>query len=229
MGGVRGTMGSIFLSNEELGKKDDDHRPAKVPPMRAQWSAAGRAPPRKTLRRLAVVLVLGVFVYLFIKNLPTDVPIRDRRRPVYRPAPEADARPTRGPVPKLTPDPEPDRSSAPPPPEPQAPAAGYNGPATYRKLAATLQAISSTSGSSPSNKNVLFAAANLKSAALLLPLACQMAAELKSYVHFALMGGSEIDIRELRAVNGIGDSCQVIFHGTAQPSSWPRLGEGASR
>jgi hypothetical protein len=63
------------------------------------------------------------------------------------------------------------------------------------------------------NKNILFAAANLKSAALLLPMACQMGNELRNYVHFALVGGSGIDIDDLRAVNGIDESCQVIFHG----------------
>jgi hypothetical protein len=65
------------------------------------------------------------------------------------------------------------------------------------------------------NKNVLFAAASLKSAALLLPLACDMGNELRNYVHFALFGGSEITVENLRSINGLDTSCQVIFHGTA--------------
>lgn len=64
------------------------------------------------------------------------------------------------------------------------------------------------------NKNVLFAASSLKSAAALLPIACQMGTELRSYVHFALMSRSEIGLNELRAVNGVDDSCHIIFHGS---------------
>lgn len=216
---LKGNIGSIFLSNEELGKKDDDHKPTKVPTIRPQWSAASRVPPRKTLKRFAVVLLLGAFVYLFIKNLPTDVGIRDRRHPVYPPGHEADGPATLGPMPKLRPDPEPPKLKTPAPPEtpPELVARGasYSGPIVFPELASTLQAISGTGGSSTANKNVLFAAASLKSAAVLLPMACQMAAELRSYVHFALGGGNEIDLQELRAINGLDDSCQVILHGTA--------------
>lgn len=79
------------------------------------------------------------------------------------------------------------------------------------------------------NKNVLFAAASLKSASLLLPMACQMGDELRNYVHFALIGGSGIGMDELRAVNGIDKSCQVIFHGMAQLSLSPRVSEEACK
>ncbi|KAL2023399.1 hypothetical protein VTK56DRAFT_2756 [Thermocarpiscus australiensis] len=204
-------MGSVFSSNEELGKKDDDHKPAKIPPIRPQWAAAARAPPRKSLKRLAIVVALGVFVYLFVKNLPTDVPVRDRRHPVYQPRPVTDISPTPEPILKPKPSQQPPRPST-PLPEVAAPAASYTGPVQFRKLASSLQAIYSTGGQYASNKNVLFAAASLKSAGLLLPMACQMGAELRNYVHFALMGGSEMDMGQLRAVNGIDDSCQVIFH-----------------
>lgn len=216
--GMRSKMGSMFLSNEELGKKDDDHKPTGFAPMRAQWSAATRTSPRKTLKRLAIAFALGVFVYLFIKNLPTDVPIRDRRHPVYRPAPVPDGPPTPAPMPNPKPVRKPERPSPPPPaptPQPAAPAARYNGHVVLTKLTSSLYAVSGTTmGFSTSNRNVLFAAASLRSAALLLPMACQMAAELRSYVHFALMGGSEIEMEQLRLVNGIDDSCQVVFHGT---------------
>lgn len=78
------------------------------------------------------------------------------------------------------------------------------------------------------NKNVLFAAASLRSAAVLLPMACQMAAELRSYVHFALAGGSDIGLEELRAINGLDDSCQVIFHGMVRPSRGPLVSGSSS-
>lgn len=214
-------MGLFSSADDEgLVKKDDDRRPGRVPPNRVPWSAATRAPPRKTLKRLAIVFGLGIFLYLFVHNLPTDVPIRDRRHPTYRPPLESyPADETAKPVqmPKLKPHRKPDRpkESKPDSTTAVAPAikADYDGPIMFRKLAHTLQAISSTHGSSLSNKNVLFAAASLKSASLLLPLACDMGIESRSYVHFALMGGSDIDIKALRSVNGIDDSCQIIFHG----------------
>ncbi|KAG7287852.1 hypothetical protein NEMBOFW57_007369 [Staphylotrichum longicolle] len=205
-------MASLFRSKEELGKKDDDHKPAG-PSMRTQWIAATGGPRRK-LKRLVIVLGLAAFVYLFIRNLPTDVPVRDRRRPVYRPETEPNKPPAPGPMPKLKPDRTPLKPLPPykPPPDTVPPPAAYNGPLLFQNLLPSLQGISSTGGASTVNKNVLFAAASLRSTAMLLPLACQMANELKNYVHFALVGGSDIDMDKLRAVNGIDASCQVMFH-----------------
>jgi hypothetical protein len=211
-------MASLFRSEEELGKKDDDHKPA-VPSMRSPWNAAAGGPRRK-LKRLAIVLGLAALVYFFISNLPTDVPVRDRRRPVYRPETDAKKPPAPGPMPKLKSDQTPLRPLPPykPPPDTVPPPVAYNGPLLFQNLLPTLQGISGTAGSSTVNKNVLFAAASLRSTAMLLPLACQMANELKNYVHFALVGGSDIEMEKLRAVNGIDASCQVIFHGMAQLS-----------
>ncbi|KAK3294774.1 uncharacterized protein B0H64DRAFT_425431 [Chaetomium fimeti] len=237
-------MGNMFLTNEELVKKDDDHKPAKLPSIRPRWSAATGAPRSKFLKRLAMVFALGVFVYLFISNLPTDLPIRDRRHPVYRGRPEADQPHAPGPgsgrrpggMPKLY-DQKPQRQSPPPsnapPTAPVPPQTPYSGPIIYLKLLPSLQAIYTTSGTSTVNKNVLFAAANLKSAALLLPMACQMGDELRNYVHFALLGGSGIDMEQLRAVNGIDESCKVIFHDArpdfAQASAPERLRQSSAR
>src|SRR3954451_23688531 len=59
----------LFADDEELGKKDDDHRPtdgAMVSPTLRIWR----------LRRKRVLI--GIFalylLYLFIKHIPTDVP-----------------------------------------------------------------------------------------------------------------------------------------------------------
>ncbi|KAL2264322.1 hypothetical protein VTK26DRAFT_7288 [Humicola hyalothermophila] len=223
-------MPSVFRSDEKLGKKDDDHKPTRRSSIRSQCRAAARLGPRKTLKRLVVTLALGVFVYLFIKNIPTDLPIRDRRRPVYKAQPDRDEVHKPDSMPKLVLD----RPIKPPVPDnPSAPTSKYNGPIKFPKLASTLRAISSTGGSSPSNSNVLFAAASLKSVGLLLPMACRMGAEQRNYVHFALTGGTEVDIEELRVVNGIDDSCQVIFHDArpdfAATSATERLKFGVSR
>lgn len=214
-------MGSRLLGKDDLGKKDDDHRPPRAS---SRWTAATGGSQRNTLRRLAIVLALGVFVYLFIHNLPTDVPIRDLRHPVYRPGVSGDGgNRAPGPMPKLKPGRKPHRPGYPPPkpaappaphaPEAAAPSKSYDGPLVFPELLHSLEAIYSTDGMHQLNKNVLFAAASLKSASLLLPMACQMGGELTNYVHFALVGGSVIDVDELRALNGIDESCQVIFHG----------------
>jgi hypothetical protein len=76
----------------------------------------------------------------------------------------------------------------------------------------SLQAVTNTRGGLY-NKHILFSAASLRSAATLLPIACRMGSELRSYVHFALMGRSEIGLDDLRAVNGVDESCNIIFHG----------------
>lgn len=188
-----------------------------TPSMRTPWAGVSRAPPRSiVLKRLAIVCAVGLLVYLFINNLPVGVPIRDRRHPFYRPDSGS------GPRPKLPPQPGADSKPLPEAGQDQsdshwldedASLGLYNGPIVFPRLLTSLQAIQTTGGSSSANKNVLFAAASLKSASLLLPMACQMGSELRNYVHFALAGGSEIDISELRALNGIDDSCQVIFHG----------------
>ncbi|KAK4227859.1 hypothetical protein QBC38DRAFT_476745 [Podospora fimiseda] len=229
-------MGFFARDDDGLVKKDDDHRTGKVPPNRATWSAATRGPRSKTLKRLAIAFGVGIFIYLFIQNLPTDVPIRDRRHPTYHSLETQPITATRpGPATKLKPYRKPERPKETKPDSPKTPTAphDYDGPIMFRKLAHTLQAISSTHGSSPINKNVLFAAASLKSASLLLPMACDMGIEARSYVHFALMGGSDIDIKALRSVNGVDESCQIIFHDArpdyAATSTTSRLGLASSR
>lgn len=172
------------------------------------WKSAPRVAPRKTLKRLGILVLIVGAAYLFIHNIPTDVGPRRSGRPTY---PLAQAPPA---------------AAA---PKPQAPEAGenvdddadesglptrsYDGPVRFMELAETLHAISGTHGGSTLNKNVLFAASSLRSAGSLLPLACKMGRELRSYVHFALLSRNDIKIEELRAVNGIDKSCEIIFHG----------------
>lgn len=210
-------MGSLFLSDEERVKKDDDHKPGHDGLRSDGWRPT-RVPTRKTFKRLMIALLIGIVIYLFIKNIPTDLPIRDHRHPTYT-YPDGNAV-IHGPVPAKPKDrPAPKTSTDKVDADERPPTTEYNGPVKLLSLATSLQAISTTRGFYPVNKNVLFAAASLKSVAALLPMACQMGSELRSYVHFALMSRSEIEMDELRAINGIDDSCQVIFHGKPRKSS----------
>lgn len=56
-------------------------------------------------------------------------------------------------------------------------------------------------------------AASLKSAATLLPIACDMAIQGRNFVHFAFAGRDVIAMDILRSVNGISTECNIIFHG----------------
>jgi hypothetical protein len=230
-------MGSLFLGPDEMAKKDDDLKLAKGS---QQWSPATMS-RRRTIKRVLIALLIGLCIIIFIRNIPTDVPIRDRRRPTYqhnpinlapRPKPVSNeasavkAEPVAGSNQAVTSKPmanppanspaKPERekntekaeSEASPPAQKK-----YDGPLKFLKLATSLQAIASTRGQAQINKNVLFAASSLKSASTLLPMACKMGYELKNYVHFAYLGRSDIELDELRAVNGIDESCDVIFHG----------------
>ncbi|KAL7627483.1 hypothetical protein AAE478_001676 [Parahypoxylon ruwenzoriense] len=198
-----GRMRSFFLSDEELGKKDDDHKPFKNGP---NWHPA-RVPPRRSLRRIGLVSIVALLVYLFFKNIPVLGPDHRMRRPnyAYPDLAAAPKRPSYEQAPPSRPDTYPAHPATPP-------GRTFNGPVKFLELAPTLHAIGGTRGTMVINRNVLFAASSLKSAATLFPIACQMGTELKSYVHFALMSRSGIDIQELRKVNGIDDSCHIIFH-----------------
>ncbi len=217
------------MSDEELGKKDDDHKLVNSASQRrsSSWQPA-RVPPRRSLKRIGLVFVVAAFVYLFVHNIPILGPDNRMRRPEY---PHTLGRPPSRPN-----KPPPEIAMHPPDPaaqaqtqtQAQAPALNtvernFNGPIKFVNLAVSLQAISSTRGSQVNNKNILFAAASLKSAATLLPMACQMGMGLKNYVHFALLGRSDIHMDRLWEINGIDKSCIIIFHGMAPRNDICRL------
>ncbi|KAI2624188.1 hypothetical protein GGR54DRAFT_564839 [Hypoxylon sp. NC1633] len=208
---IWGKMRGFFLSDEELGKKDDDHKPfnnGAAGLRQPNWHPA-RVPPRRTLKRVGIMLLVALLVYLFFKNIPVLGPDSRMRRPNYGYSDLTSNIPNNRPPPREQFQSYPSRPNTRPPNSPER---TYNGPVRFLDLASTLQGISGTRGSMVQNRNILFAASSLKSAATLLPVACQMGRELKSYVHFALMSRSEIDMREMRKVNGIDETCQIIFH-----------------
>ncbi|KAL6719190.1 hypothetical protein ACLMJK_003427 [Lecanora helva] len=196
-------LSSIFAGDEELGKKDDDHRPlngATTP----TWSARKPAPAWRR-RRIFYAICALLLVYVFVKNIPTDL----------------------GPAPRhgfMTPDVQGGKLSSdtqsPPIGRPKRPATGseaeehyHDGPIKFYKLAASLHGVARLEGQHEVNKNVLFAASSLKSASELIPLACEMARWDRNNVHVAIMGRDDLEIAELKKVNNIEDEdCKVYWH-----------------
>lgn len=158
------------------------------------------------MKRIGLTLLALVALYYFVKNIPTDLK-QPSVRPSYDHSPSRD-----GGMLGQRPPPAPEKT--------QAASTGdkpveekhwYNGQIKFYELATSLFAI--TKGGTEFNHNVLFAASNLKSAATLLPLACEMARWKRNDVHFAFMGRDEIPIKTLEEVNGITAACNIRMHG----------------
>ena len=197
------SLGRLFAGDEELGKKDDDHRPAKDGLLPSTWPVR-RATPRARGRSVLYGLLACLVIYLFIHNLPTDLgPVT--QRPHYRSRSQGGA----GPAPLEAP------AATFPIPEKQLPAekATYDGPVKFYKLATSLHAVARLIGHGGVNKNVLFAASNLKSASEIIPIACEMARWERNNVHFAFMGRDDLPIEEIKVVNGVAEECKINWHG----------------
>jgi len=213
----------LFVDDEELGKKDDDHRPDR--PSAARARSRSPAPvstllgrrvtaPRFRRRRIFGVLGLIVFIYFFFKHVPTGLTPASMR---------IDSR-----VPGRTINGHPSFSLG----------AGklnglngldadeiailrggkktaehhYAGPLRFYGLPTSLHSITHTAGYRDANKNVLFLAGNLQSASRLIAMACEMAQYNRNYVHFAYIGREGVDIAELQELNGVKDGCSVYWH-----------------
>lgn len=200
-------LGSIFPGDKELGKKDDDHRPrGNGPILPGSWNA--RKQVTGIRRRKAIYAVLGLFaLFLFIKNIPTDLGSNSLKTDSRILATSGKSgMPTRQDAPTGKP-PRPSDSSG----EDEH---YFSGPVKFYNLAATLHSVASLAGRYGSNKNILFAAASLKSASEIMPLACEMASIKKNDVHFAFMGREDLEIHEIKEINGINDDdCAVHWHG----------------
>lgn len=187
-------MSWLWRDDEEMAKKDDDIRLPAHSKHAGQWQTA-RVPRRTTIGRLAAY-TFAVFLLLFVLGKAIRSGGSDSYSSRYDPA--GQNRPPK---------------AAPQGGDGAGGEQGYNGAVRFPSLAATIHAIGGTGGNQPQNRNVLFAAASLRSASELLPIACQMAKERESYVHFALISRSDIPMKELLKINGIDSSCQVISHG----------------
>lgn len=211
-------MSRLWGNDEELAKKDDDLTDPRI--LRQghhQWQSAGRIPRRTTIARFAAYALVAFLLIVGLTKLfssqsssAPDRSLTDRYSSSDIPSHDAPKRPQ-------VPD---DRSGGSDNKGggPLEPAKTYSGPLKLPQLGQSLHAIGGTGGKQPKNRNVLFAAASLKSAATLLPFACQMAFEHMNYVHFTLMGRSEISLLDLLKINGIDNSCPLIIHGRVADS-----------
>lgn len=186
----------------EKGKRDDDFRPRTSPslsgPMGILW--------RWRKRRIVLVVLGCILLYLFVHNIPTDLPPIDERfgkplRPGHVIHGAQEVKEPRG---------------APPRSEADSDQEGlhyFNGPIKFYRLATTLRGILRTGGSKAINRNILFAASSLKSVANLMPMACEMASADRNYVHLAILGRDPLPLEDILEINGVDKkSCSVYFH-----------------
>lgn len=190
----------LFPGDEELGKRDDDHKPRSKAPIATNWRYR-RFWVRRNGKRIFLGWIALTLLYLFFKNMPTDL-----QNPSSRPRYIHEDKNT------MNSGKYGDRAST------KAGAASndeqhwFNGPIKFYQLAATLRINRPKNPHSP-NLHVLFASSSLKSASEMIPLACEMASWKRNSVHFALMGRDDITIDDLKAVNGADRGCDVHFHG----------------
>jgi hypothetical protein len=203
------------FGDEELGKKDDDHRAngrSRIPP---GTDIPGLFRMRRT--RMIQWFIGLVLLYLFFKNIPRrQIPVR-----AALPSGTAIEGSEAWPSPQVNyPKKQPETPSQKPKEEAgDASQRTYEGPIKFPKLGVTLQAVAQLEGQKATNKNVLFAAASLKSVSTMLPMACEMVRWRRNHVHFVLLGRNMIDWEDLMDINGISPECRLFLHGKDSRSS----------
>jgi hypothetical protein len=201
----------LYPGDEELGKRDDDHKPGTKPPLLAVWHYR-RLHFRRSGKKIGLLLLAVIALYYFVKNIPTDLQRPPSLRPSYPPDTGGQSRP----IPKTTaPSHKGGHSghSTKADKKEQKGEHWFNGPIKFYELAASLHSISATGGAMADNRNVLFAASSLQSASILLPVACEMAKWKRNDVHFAFMGRDDISMDILKSINGVTKECDIWLHG----------------
>ncbi|KAH6677889.1 hypothetical protein F5X68DRAFT_270261 [Plectosphaerella plurivora] len=186
---------SLYASDDDMGKKDDDHKT----PRRPHWQPAApvHVPSRRSFRRLVILLLASAGAWLVFRYVSIDLGFENHSASRYSHQGEPVRGGRRGSVKSVA---------------GGAPERTFDGPIKFHELAASLRTLTPMRGGLPRNKNVLFAAASLQSAAVLLPMACDMGRERRTYVHFALISRDSMSIADLRRVNGVDESCGINFH-----------------
>lgn len=196
-------LGRIFAGDEELGKKDDDHKLRKsyIRPLPRAFRHSMLA-FRK--RRLLYTIVSLVVLYFLFQNASSGLGFHSRRRSSWASGGDGasiyEAAPTGQP-------PRPRVSL-------KAEEHYFDGRIKFYNLAVSLHGIMGLGRHNRVNRNVLFAASDLRSASDIIPIACEMANRRKNNVHFALMGRDDLNVSDIKDLNGISDEhCTISWHG----------------
>jgi hypothetical protein len=196
-------LGKAMLpGDEELGKKDDDHR--FVPARRTGWSIWNHTFRWRRRRILLAVAGLGL-MYLLLSSygggsatdlmgnpiVPDYVNDHTSDDPGEPTGPPAGLRAARGTTPHT-----------------------FDGQIRFYHLARTLRkAVHETNGYDKTNQNVLFGMASLQSASTLLPMICDMSKWSRNHVHVAFFGRDDMPIETLLEINGVDlEKCPATWH-----------------
>jgi hypothetical protein len=209
---IRGSMlGKTMLpGDEELGKKDDDHK--FMPARRSGWSIWNHT-FRWRRRRILLAIVGAFLVYYFFLgtgDVYNGGDTSERRYPIGRPITPTYDKPTGV---------EDNEPTGPPsgilrPKQGEPAPHTYDGQIRFFRLAKTLRpSASETSGYERRNRNILFAMSSLKSSSTLMSLICEMSKWNRNHVHAAFMGREDIPLEDLLEINGIDQvKCPAIWH-----------------
>ncbi|KAH3963346.1 hypothetical protein HBI56_173310 [Parastagonospora nodorum] len=198
-GMIRGHMlgKNLLPGDEELGKKDDDHR--YLPARRTGWSIWNHS--FRWRRRRILLVVAGLALVYMIMNGAGNVSRRASTTGYEASYASEDGNEPTGPprgvqaLDNTTPH-------------------TFDGRIRYYRLARSLRkSAARTDGYEAINRNVLFAMASLKSAATLLPMVCEMSKWSRNHVHAAFMGREDISIDDILAINGVDkEKCPAMWH-----------------
>lgn len=191
----------LLTKDEELGKRDDDFKPRRT----SSSNSISSILPKWRKRRFLIAIAVVAFIYLFFHHIPVDL-----NPGISQAAPTSYQDPYR-----VAPYHEP---AGAPPRDPERDEEGhgkhyYNGVVRFYKLAQSLHKVGTTMGNMLQNRNVLFVASTPKSAANLIPMACEMAKIDRNYPHFAIFGRSPLSMDEILEINGVDmNECKVYWH-----------------
>lgn len=196
-------LGRIFAGDEELGKKDDDHKLKKSHLVPLPWTLRHSMLAFRR-RRLFFAVVSLLVLYLLFQTAPLGLGFRSQRRGSWisgeDQASQYEAAPTGQP-------PRPQVS-------PKVQEHYYEGRIKFYNLAVSLHGMMGLGRHNRANRHVLFAASDLRSASDIIPMACEMANRRRNNVHFAVMGRDDLNVSDIKDLNGISDEhCAISWHG----------------
>lgn len=212
----------LFAGDEELGKKNDDHKPGKgmKSPLGIAWQQRRLpyGPQRRNMKRVALGLVVLISLYYFFKNMPTDL-----ENP--RPWPHYDHNPEQ---------PGPAQGSRPPAANQgsmqkpghvetaKVPQHYFNGPIKFYQLASTLHAVSKTRGAELVNRNVVYSLENsveLSTNHCLAICCSELEKRFDTVTHSVRDGDTRKELRSLCL-----DGERRYFDGYIEVCQWPYEG-----